>query len=210
MLPTMRSKFIKRCLDVILALVGLVLTLPILLVLALLVRWRLGKPVLFRQERPGLAGRPFTIYKFRTMLDAADSDGRQRSDGERLTTFGRRLRATSLDELPELFNVLKGDMSIVGPRPLLMEYVSLYDSFQARRHEVRPGLTGWAQINGRNAIDWPTRFELDVWYIDNWSLWLDLRILAMTAVKVVRREGVSQPGRDTVDYFHGNKKEGPS
>ncbi len=206
----MQSHSAKRCLDVILAISGLVLAAPVLLILALLVRWRLGTPIIFRQMRPGLAGRPFTIYKFRTMISAECSDGEERPDGERLTPFGRRLRSTSLDELPELFNVLKGDMSIVGPRPLLLEYMDRYNDFQARRHEVKPGLTGWAQINGRNAIDWPKRFELDVWYVDNWSLWLDLRILAMTAMKVLSREGVSQPGRDTVDYFRGNEEEGPS
>lgn len=173
----------------------------------LYVAWRvsqqMGSPVLFRQCRPGRFGRPFYMIKFRTMRDATDAAGRPLPDGERLTAFGRFLRSSSLDELPELWNVLKGDMSLVGPRPLLMEYLPLYSAEQARRHEVRPGVTGWAQVNGRNALTWEEKFRLDVWYVDNRSLWLDLRIIAMTVKKVIRRDGISAAGEATMPKFTG-------
>ena len=186
---------------------GLLLCAPILAVIALLVRLKLGSTVLFRQQRPGLHGKPFTLYKFRTMTNARDADGNLLPDAERLTNFGRFLRRTSLDELPELINVLKGDMSLVGPRPLRMKYLVRYTPFQARRHEVRPGITGWAQINGRNAIEWEKKFELDVWYVDNMSLWLDLRIIATTLLKIIRREGISAEGYATVPEFMGTLSE---
>jgi lipopolysaccharide/colanic/teichoic acid biosynthesis glycosyltransferase len=174
--------------------------------LAIQVRRKLGRPVLFRQTRPGLHARPFKLCKFRTMTDERGADGDLLPDSERLLPFGRTLRSTSVDELPELWNVLKGEMSLVGPRPLLMEYLRLYSKEQARRHEVRPGITGWAQVNGRNTLTWEEKFELDIWYVDNQSLWLDLRILCMTLAKVVRREGVSQAGHDTMEKFRGSLK----
>ena len=196
----------KRLLDLTAALLGLiVLALPLLL-LVWLVRRKLGRPAFFRQVRPGLHGRPFQMVKFRTMTDARGPDGALLPDAERLTPFGRFLRASSLDELPELWNVLKGDMSLVGPRPLLMEYLPLYTPEQARRHAVRPGITGWAQVNGRNALSWEEKFALDVWYVDHQSLWLDIRILWMTAVKVLRRQDISAPGEATVEYFKGNRE----
>ena len=179
---------------------------PSLAVVALLVRVKLGSPVLFKQIRPGLQGKPFTLFKFRTMTDARDADGRLLSDAGRLTKFGRFLRTTSLDELPELFNVLKGDMSLVGPRPLLMQYLERYTPAQARRHEVKPGITGWAQVNGRNAISWEEKFKLDVWYVDNWSLWLDVKIIFMTIWKIFKREGITQPGQVTMEEFRGTGK----
>lgn len=194
----------KRLFDLVSTLLGLVVMALLLLVLALLVRVNLGSPVLFRQTRPGLGGRLFEIYKFRTMTAQRGADGELFSDERRLTKFGRFLRKTSLDELPELINVLKGDMSLVGPRPLLVEYLPLYSREQARRHEVRPGITGWAQVNGRNAISWEEKFKLDVWYVDNQSFWLDLKILWMTVVKVFRREGISQEGQATMERFTGN------
>jgi len=175
-----------------------------LLLLALVVRITLGGPVLFRQVRPGLHGRPFRMIKFRTMTDARDADGALLPDAQRLTPLGRFLRATSLDELPELWNVIRGDMSLVGPRPLLMEYLPLYSAEQARRHEVRPGVTGWAQVNGRNSLSWERRLEMDVWYVDHQSFWLDLRILVMTVGKVVRRDGISADGEATMPKFTGN------
>lgn len=177
---------------------------PVLLGVAYLVRKNLGSPVLFRQVRPGMHGKPFEMIKFRTMLDAVDAQGNVLPDEVRLTSFGRFLRSTSLDELPELWNVLKGDMSLVGPRPLLMEYLPLYTPEQARRHEVRPGVTGWAQINGRNAISWEDKFKLDVWYVDNQSLWLDLRIIFLTIKKVVVRDGISAEGEATMTRFTGS------
>jgi lipopolysaccharide/colanic/teichoic acid biosynthesis glycosyltransferase len=186
------------------AAVALALLWPLMLVVALGVACFLGRPVLFRQVRPGLAERPFEVLKFRSMSDARGPDGALLPDGERLGRFGRLLRRTSLDELPQLLNVLRGDLSLVGPRPLLMEYLPLYTPEQARRHEVKPGITGWAQVNGRNAITWERRFELDVWYVTHRSLWLDLRILALTAWKVVRREGVSAPGEATMTRFTGS------
>jgi sugar transferase EpsL len=196
---------VKRCLDVGVAAVVLLLLLPLLLVLALLVRVKLGRPVLFAQLRPGLHGKPFTIYKFRTMTDARDGGGNLLPDAERLTPFGRFLRSTSLDELPELFNILGGSMSLVGPRPLMMAYLERYSPEQARRHEVRPGITGWAQVNGRNAISWEEKFRLDVWYVDNRSLGLDLWILWLTLLKVIKREGINQPGHETAEYFQGSR-----
>jgi sugar transferase EpsL len=195
--------FGKRLFDLIVGVsLLLVLALP-LLMLALIVRLRLGSPVLFTQQRPGLDGEPFRIYKFRTMTDDRDAAGNLLPDGERLVGFGRFLRAASLDELPELLNVVRGEMSLVGPRPLLMEYLPLYTPLQARRHEVLPGMTGWAQIHGRNALSWEDKFRLDVWYVDNRSFWLDLKILWLTAKAVIRREGISQQGHPTMEKFRG-------
>jgi len=194
----------KRLFDIAASAVAIVLLSPVLIALAAAIRWKLGSPVLFRQQRPGLGGRPFWLLKFRTMTDARGTDGVLLPDSERLTRFGRFLRATSLDELPELFNVLKGDMSLVGPRPLLMQYLERYTPEQARRHEVRPGITGWAQVNGRNAITWEEKFKLDVWYVDNQSLWLDIKIIAMTIWKILKREGISQPGQATMEEFKGS------
>ncbi len=195
----------KRILDLILASLGLVILSPLILILAVLVRLFLGAPVIFRQERPGYKERSFHLYKFRTMTDSRDSAGRLLPDSTRLTGLGRFLRAWSLDELPELFNILRGEMSLVGPRPLLMEYLPLYSQEQRRRHEVYPGVTGWAQVHGRNALEWPARFALDVWYVDHWSFWLDVKILLMSVWKVLSREGISQPGQATTEYFTGNK-----
>jgi len=186
------------------ALVGLILLSPVLLAVAVLVRWWLGAPVLFRQPRPGTEARKFEILKFRTMRDATDAHGQPLSDDQRLTRLGQFLRSTSLDELPELWNVLKGEMSLVGPRPLLMEYLPLYNDRQRRRHEVRPGITGWAQVNGRNAIEWDDKLEMDVWYVENQSLWLDLKILAMTFWKVLRRSDISEEGHATKQKFRGS------
>ncbi len=196
---------IKRLFDVAVAATALVVLLLPLAILSFLVRRRLGSPIFFRQVRPGLDGRPFEMLKFRTMTDERDAGGALKPDSERLTAFGRWLRATSLDELPELWNVLRGDMSLVGPRPLLMQYLPLYSPRQARRHEVRPGITGWAQVNGRNALTWPQKFELDVWYVENCSFWLDLRILRMTVMSVLRREGISAAGEATMPAFTGNQ-----
>ena len=193
----------KRALDLCVTLVTLPVWGLLLLVLAVVVRWRLGSPVFFRQVRPGLHGRPFEMLKFRSMTDARDEHGALLPDSERLTRFGKLLRSSSLDELPELINVLRGDMSLVGPRPLLMEYLPLYSETQSRRHEVRPGITGWAQVNGRNAISWEDKFALDVWYVDHMSLGLDLRILWMTLAKVTRRADVNAPGSATVEKFRG-------
>lgn len=195
---------IKRSLDVVVAGGALLVLSPVLLALAALVRVKLGAPVLFRQTRPGLNGKPFEMMKFRTMTDARDGNGELLPDAERLVPFGRFLRDSSLDELPELINVLRGDMSLVGPRPLLMSYLPLYNAHQRRRHEVRPGVTGWAQVNGRNNITWQEKFDLDVWYVDHRSLWLDLRILARTVGAVLKRDGVAKDGHATTDYFQGN------
>lgn len=195
----------KRFFDFCVALGALTVLLLPLAVVALLVRVKLGQPVLFRQVRPGLHGQPFMMVKFRTMTDARDANGQWLSDADRLTAFGRFLRSTSLDELPELWNVLRGEMSLVGPRPLLMEYLPLYSAEQLRRHEVRPGITGWAQVHGRNALSWEERFKLDVWYVDNQSVWLDLRILGMTVRKVLAREGIHAAGEATVSKFTGSK-----
>ena len=195
----------KRIFDFLLATLALVmLSIPFLL-LVWSIRRKLGSPVFFRQRRPGLYGEPFEMVKFRTMTDARGPDGQLLPDVERLTPFGRFLRSTSLDELPELWNVVKGDMSLVGPRPLLMEYLPLYSAEQARRHEVRPGVTGWAQVNGRNALSWEDKFRLDVWYVDNHSLWLDIKILWLTVRKVLVREGISADGEATMSKFTGNK-----
>jgi lipopolysaccharide/colanic/teichoic acid biosynthesis glycosyltransferase len=194
----------KRLVDIIGAASLLLVLAPLLLLLAIAVRLALGKPVLFTQQRPGFRSRPFELLKFRTMLDTRDESGELRSDAERLTRFGRWLRRSSLDELPELINVLKGEMSLVGPRPLLMEYVPLYTPEQLRRHDVRPGITGWAQVNGRNAITWEEKFALDVWYVDHQSLALDLRILCSTLGKVVEGRGVSQAGQATAERFRGS------
>ena len=199
---------LKRLFDILGAVLGLLILLPIIVTLAWQVRRKLGSPVLFRQTRPGLHGKPFQLIKFRTMRNAIGLDGRPLPDSERMTSFGSFLRSASLDELPELWNVLKGDMSLVGPRPLLMEYLPLYSLEQARRHEVRPGVTGWAQVNGRNALSWEEKFRLDVWYVDNHSFWLDLKILALTVKKVLVREGISAAGEVTMTYFTGSSKEG--
>jgi lipopolysaccharide/colanic/teichoic acid biosynthesis glycosyltransferase len=194
----------KRLFDLLLTIPGLVLISPILAIITLMVWWRLGRPILFRQVRPGLLGKPFEIYKFRTMADLRDPQGNLLPDDQRLTPLGKFLRKTSLDELPELLNVLKGEMSLVGPRPLLMQYLERYSPEQARRHLVLPGITGWAQVNGRNAITWDDKFRFDVWYVDHWSLALDVRILLTTLWKVLTREGISQPGHATAEEFMGN------
>jgi lipopolysaccharide/colanic/teichoic acid biosynthesis glycosyltransferase len=196
----------KRIMDLALAGLGCIVSSPLLLALVLVVRSKLGSPVLFRQKRPGLHGKPFELLKFRTMTDARDAADNLLPDGDRLTRVGRWLRATSLDELPELWNVLKGEMSLVGPRPLLVEYLDRYTPEQARRHEVKPGITGWAQINGRNAITWEAKFKLDVWYVDHHTLWLDIRILLITIGQVLRRFGVNAPDHATVPGFAGNAK----
>ena len=195
----------KRLFDVIVSLVLLVITAPIMAFVAFLVWIKLGRPVIFKQKRPGLYGKPFVFYKFRTMTDERDENGNLLPDEKRLTSFGKFLRKYSLDELPQLINVLKGDMSLVGPRPLLMEYLPLYTKEQARRHEVRPGVTGWAQVNGRNAISWEEKFKLDVWYVDNRSFWLDIKILWLTLIKVIKGEGINQKGNATMEKFRGVK-----
>ncbi|MCG3209571.1 MAG: putative sugar transferase EpsL [Anaerolineae bacterium] len=200
----MYNPFGKRLFDLLLVIPALLLLWPLLLGLALLVRLKLGGPVLFKQQRPGLNGRPFTLYKFRTMTEARDRTGQYLPDARRLTHFGQWLRHTSLDELPELFNVLKGEMSLVGPRPLLLQYLERYTPEQARRHMVRPGITGWAQINGRNALSWEEKFKLDSWYVDHVSWGLDVKILALTVWKTLRREGISQPGQATMEEFLGS------
>ncbi|MBU0742283.1 sugar transferase [bacterium] len=201
---------LKRIFDPMLALVGLVVLSPMLLFIAALVRLRIGAPVLFRQERPGQQGAPFTIYKFRTMTEVRNETGVLLSDARRMTTVGRWLRKTSLDELPELINVLSGKMCFVGPRPLLPQYLARYDAQQKRRHEVKPGITGWAQVNGRNAIDWEAKFALDVWYVDHVSPWLDLKILLMTVAHVFWRRGISHDGYATMPEFLGNGGGGKS
>ncbi|HCE2997511.1 TPA: sugar transferase [Vibrio parahaemolyticus] len=198
----------KRLFDFCASLFGLVLLSPIIALVAWKIRKNLGSPVLFRQTRPGLNGKPFEMVKFRTMKDAVDSQGNPLPDSERMTSFGDKLRNSSLDELPELWNVLKGDMSLVGPRPLLMQYLPLYSKEQARRHEVRPGVTGWAQINGRNAISWEEKFKLDVWYVDNRNLLLDIKILFLTVKKVFVKEGISADGHVTIEPFTGQVKPG--
>jgi sugar transferase EpsL len=196
----------KRALDFVGAILGIVLLSPLVLAVAVAVRVKMGAPVLFRQQRPGLHGKPFTLLKFRTMCDGIDADGKMLPDGARLTRLGKFLRRTSLDELTELLNVLRGDMSLVGPRPLLTEYLLLYSAEQARRHDVRPGITGWAQINGRNAISWEQKLGYDIWYIDHRSIWLDIRILWVSVVKVMRAEGISQVGHATTEKFRGNAR----
>ena len=197
---------VKLLLDLTIAISSVIILSPLLILIGILVRMNIGKPVLFRQVRPGLEGKPFTIYKFRTMTNEQDKDGCLLADGERLISLGRFLRKTSMDELPEFFNVIKGNMSIVGPRPLLMQYLDRYTPEQARRHEVRPGITGWAQVNGRNAISWEDKFKLDVWYVDNWSLWLDVKVVAMTMWKVLKRDGINQAGCATAAEFIGDLK----
>jgi lipopolysaccharide/colanic/teichoic acid biosynthesis glycosyltransferase len=197
----------KRIFDLLLTAAGMTLLSPVILTVALLVWAKHGRPLLFRQQRPGYRGKPFYIYKFRTMTDRRDPDGKLLTDAERLTRLGRFLRSTSLDELPELVNVLRGEMSLVGPRPLLMQYLNRYSPQQARRHDVLPGITGWAQVNGRNALTWEDKFRLDVWYVDHWSLWLDVKIIGLTLGKVIRREGISQPGHATAEEFMGSPAE---
>jgi sugar transferase EpsL len=197
----------KRLFDLAITIPGLVIISPLLLILAILVRIINGSPVFFRQQRPGYRNRLFFVYKFRTMTEAYDGDGHLLPDAQRLTRLGRFMRDFSLDELPEMFNVLWGEMSWVGPRPLLTQYLERYSPEQARRHEVLPGITGWAQINGRNALTWEEKFRLDVWYVDNWSFWLDVKILLLTIWKVLKREGISQPGHATAEEFTGNIEE---
>jgi sugar transferase EpsL len=199
---------IKRLFDLTISMLLLFVLAPLLLILFVLIRIMLGSPGIFIQIRPGLYGKPFKLFKFRTMLDIRDKHGQLLPDRERLIFFGLFLRNYSLDELPELWNVLKGDMSLVGPRPLLMEYLRRYTSEQARRHEVRPGITGWAQVNGRNAITWEEKFKLDVWYVDNCSIWLDIKIIGMTFLKILKREGISHPGEATMQEFMGTKSDG--
>lgn len=197
---------LKRIFDLITSLLMLITLSPIILLVYLLVLIKLGSPIFFKQERPGLKSKPFNIYKFRTMSLEADFKGKLLSDQERLSSFGVMLRSTSIDELPALWNVLKGEMSLVGPRPLLMEYLPLYNERQVRRHDVRPGITGWAQVNGRNAITWQEKFDLDVWYVENQTFWLDLKILLMTVKKVIIKEGISGGGEITMSKFTGNNK----
>jgi len=198
----------KRWFDLSIAILLSLVLVPLLAILALLVRVRLGSPLYFAQTRPGLHCKPFKLYKFRTMTDARDARGLLLPDADRLTPFGKFLRSTSLDELPEFWNVLKGDMSLVGPRPLLMQYLDRYTPEQSRRHDVKPGITGWAQINGRNTITWEEKFKLDVWYVDHWSLWLDIKICVLTIWKILKREGISQPGQVTMEEFMGPKNHG--
>ena len=193
----------KRTLDLTVSALALVLLAPLMVAVAILARVSIGRDVFFRQLRPGLHGRPFELIKIRSMRHATAPDGRQLPDSDRITPLGARLRAWSLDELPTLWNVLRGEMSLVGPRPLLMEYLGRYNTHQARRHEVKPGITGWAQVNGRNALSWEEKFELDVWYVDHWSFWLDLKILALTARQVILRQGISHPGNVTMPEFRG-------
>ena len=202
----MYSSFEKRLIDLILTLLALPLIIPIFALTSLLVKLKLGSPLIFRQVRPGQHKKLFTLYKFRTMTNWRDDRGNLLPDVDRLTRIGRVMRRISFDELPEILNVLKGEMSLVGPRPLLMQYLNRYTTEQARRHEVRPGITGWAQINGRNAISWEEKFRLDVWYVDHWTFWLDIRIILQTIWKVIKGEGISQPGRATMDEFMGNSE----
>ena len=197
----------KRIFDLVISIFALIILFPIVFITAILVRIKLGSPIIFTQERPGLNGKTFKMMKFRTMLDATDKHGNQLPDEDRMTPFGSFLRSASLDELPGLFNVLKGDMSLVGPRPLLVQYLSLYNAEQTRRHNVRPGITGWAQVNGRNAISWEQKFSFDVWYVDNQSFWLDFKILSLTVKKVFVREGISADGHVTVTPFKGSPSE---
>jgi len=195
---------VKRIFDIVLAFIALILLLPVLLVVSVLIYVKLGSPILFTQVRPGFKGKPFRMIKFRTMKDAVDKNGFPLPDAVRMTAFGLFLRSTSLDELPELWNVLKGDMSLVGPRPLLMQYLPLYSRAQSRRHEVKPGVTGWAQVNGRNSVSWEDKFKLDIWYVDNKSLWLDIKIIFMTIKKVLVRDGISQVNNVTMEPFLGS------
>ena len=206
MAKLLQDKPMKRLFDLVVALVALLLLWPIMLIVALVIWGRMGSPILFCQQRPGLNGKPFNIYKFRTMLLGNDSQGELLADSERMTKLGALLRQYSLDELPQLLNVLKGDLSLIGPRPLLMEYIPLYTAEQARRHEVRPGISGWAQVNGRNAVSWEDKFKFDVWYVENQSFLLDIKILWMTVLKVISSEGVSQEGNVTMEKFQGKPK----
>jgi sugar transferase EpsL len=200
----MYSQFGKKSIDLLLIAIALIIIAPLIIPIAILVKIKLGSPVLFSQDRPGYQGQIFKMYKFRTMTDDRDAEGNLLPDSDRLTPFGQWLRSTSLDELPELFNVLKGDMSLVGPRPLLVRYLDRYTPEQARRHEVKPGITGWAQVNGRNAISWEEKFKLDVWYVDHVSLWLDIKILFLTVWKVLKKDGISQEGNATMEEFTGS------
>jgi len=204
--PVNMSTLVKRCFDLAVSSLLLLLLWPVLVVLWALIRLDMGTPVLFRQARPGYRGHLFRVFKFRTMNDLRDADGQLLPDGDRLTFLGRWMRRLSLDELPQLFNVVLGDMSLVGPRPLLVQYLERYSPEQARRHEVRPGITGWAQVNGRNAISWEDKFALDVWYVDHRSFWLDLKILILTALKVIKRDGISAVGEATAVEFMGNRR----
>lgn len=197
-------EFCKRCLDLKVAVITLILASPLLLIVWIVIRAGLGGPVIFRQTRPGLSGCPFVIYKFRTMAERSDANRQPLSDAERLTGLGRLFRALSIDELPQLWNVIKGELSLVGPRPLLMEYLPLYSREQARRHDVKPGITGWAQVNGRNAVSWDERFAHDIWYVEHRSFWLDLKIIGMTMRNVLLRRGISQAGSATMERFRGN------
>lgn len=197
---------IKRLFDLIVTVVALVVFSLIIFVTALIIKVKIGSPIIFKQQRPGLYGKPFYVYKFRTMTDETDEQGELLPDHIRLTKIGKLIRKLSLDELPQLFNVIKGDISLVGPRPLLMEYLELYTSEQARRHDVKPGITGWAQVNGRNAISWEEKFKLDVWYVDNQSFWLDIKILFLTVLKVFKSEGINQSGQATIEKFKGTSE----
>jgi sugar transferase EpsL len=194
----------KRLFDLAIVIPIIIIFSPLIIIIGLLVYFKIGYPILFKQARPGLNGKTFIIYKFRTMTNSYDENGELLPDSNRLTRLGKFLRSYSLDELPELFNVLKGDMSVVGPRPLLMHYLNRYTLEQARRHEVKPGITGWAQVHGRNAITWKEKFKLDVWYVDNWSIWLDIKIIVMTIWKILKREGISQEGQATMEEFFGS------
>ena len=198
----LEADYMKRTLDLIISLGLMIFVLPIMLIVALLIYIKIGYPCIFRQKRPGLQGKPFYIYKFRTMTNAVDEVGNLLPDKNRITELGRILRKFSLDELPQLLNVIQGELSLVGPRPLLMEYLPIYSSEQVRRHDVKPGITGWAQVNGRNSISWEEKFELDVWYVDHQSFWLDIKILCMTLLKVVKSEGISQQGQVTMEAFN--------
>ncbi len=202
------NSIIKRCLEIIMSMLIIVVISPLIVILRAIIRLKLGSPIIFKQLRPGKDGKIFTMYKFRTMSDKKDENGQLLSDELRMTKLGNFLRSTSLDELPELLNVLKGDMSFVGPRPLLVEYLDRYTAEQNRRHQVKPGITGWAQVNGRNAISWDEKFKLDVWYVDNWSLGLDIRILFMTVFRVLKRDGISQQGNVTMSKFTGSNSNG--
>ena len=198
----------KRLFDLVLTIPGLLVISPLLLVLSFWIKIKMGNPIFFQQVRPGYRSAPFSIFKFRTMKDVFDTEGNLLPDESRLTNLGKALRALSIDELPELINVLRGEMSLVGPRPLLMKYLQLYSTQQARRHAVYPGMTGWAQVNGRNALTWEDKFEFDVWYVDHRSLWLDIKILLLTVFVVLRRRGISQPGQTTAEEFRGSRNEG--
>jgi sugar transferase EpsL len=202
--PSRTIPFSKRALDLVITIPGIIVFSPFLLIISILVLVNFGTPILFRQKRPGYRSKPFYVYKFRTMTDARDAQSNLLPDSQRITRLGRFLRSTSLDELPEMFNVLKGEMSWVGPRPLLMQYLERYSPEQARRHDVLPGITGWAQINGRNSLTWEEKFKLDVWYVDHQSFGLDIKILLISILKVLRREGINQPGQATAEEFMGN------